>query len=846
MKAFLSHSSHDKSLVFEVYDALKPESVWIDRGEIELGDVFIEQIEEGIKNASDFILFWSAESAASEWVRLELHMALIQSLKRRAIRLRVVRLDRTALPLYLQHFHYLSVADSLTPASDIIEGLKRVLREPTRGVRHQFLNRNSELARLETLLNDNDTKVVVLNGFRGIGKTALAQETFRRFYESASVVNIPVTGGMGPTELAIRLSYEANSKVPDNMSELESLAAIENAIEEMITRGQFLIFRDCQHWLGGERELEEPLGTVLRQTVEHAETARNPIILTSTRRPQIPAAMAQNVSIVRVDGLSQEHTASITSLWFELSEGKQLAAEMAAKVAGELHGHPVAAKLAANLIAQYGSDHLLQYPRELVALRLDLAKTLIQDLRLHASAIKLMETLSIIGVPVPSRLLASAINCGEEEFLDAVEETSRTGIVETTDVGHLTVHPLVADYYWRSHLHHDDYQEKSATVAEIVHTHFRQLPTDSISFVLLLPVVVRLYGLSGNIERARNIRRDLFGELSQAAITHYNRRQYDLAESFIIQILAEHPNSWRMRQCLARIHIRKHRWNDADEMIDVLLKERPRDIGTLHMRGWRWLRAGEYERALEEYIHVLSYHGDHIASLRDGADCLHRLGRTTEALDFLERAKQIESDNPFVLDLEARILEELGEFEKALVSARVAVIRDSANWSQRHRLSRILNNLGRHEEAIVEAQEAHRLDPAQFTALSSLISLLLEAERTDDTKAHFAGLRRLAANQNQEQICDHLRARALLQSGDYGASLEIVEAQIRRRVNLAASYGLYVRIKLDLFEGMENRGSANARLMLQQAKSGLESCEAQPNHSHGTVDRLKERLAELE
>ena len=146
--------------------------------------------------------------------------------------------------------------------------------------------------------------------------------------------------------------------------------------------GQFLIFRDCQHWLGGERELEEPLSTILRKTLELSATGRNPIILTSTRRPQIPAEMAQHISIVRVGGLSPEHMASLASLWFELSEGRPLKQDKAIQVAGELHGHPVAAKLAANLIAQYGVDHLLQYPRELVALRLDLAKTLIQDLRL--------------------------------------------------------------------------------------------------------------------------------------------------------------------------------------------------------------------------------------------------------------------------------------------------------------------------------------------------------------------------------------------------------------------------------------------------------------------------------
>ena len=217
-----------------------------------------------------------------------------------------------------------------------------------------------------------------------------------------------------------------------------------------------------------------------------------------------------------------------------------------------------------------------------------------------------------------------------------------------------------------------------------------------------------------------------------------------------------------------------------------------------------------------------------------------------EALDFLDRAKQVESDNPFVLDLESRILEEMGEFEKALVSARLAAIRDPANWSQHHRQSRILSNLGRLEEAMVEAKEAYRLDPAQFTTLSSLVSLLLEGGQTDEAKAHFDGLKRLVVNQHQRQICDHLRARVLLQLGDDSASLEIVEEQIRRGQNLAASYGLYARIKLDQLESTSDKASANARLLFLQVKSGLKNCELQSDHNQITVERLRERLRALE
>lgn len=46
--------------------------------------------------------------------------------------------------------------------------------------------------------------------------------------------------------------------------------------------------------------------------------------------------------------------------------------------------------------------------------------------------------------------------------------------------------------------------------------------------------------------------------------------------------------------------------------------------------------------------------------LRDAAECLHRLNRNEEALKFLARAKERESENPFVLGLESRILEDIG------------------------------------------------------------------------------------------------------------------------------------------------------------------------------------------
>lgn len=142
MKAFLSHSSKDKSLVQNVYEGLRPNAAWLDKAEIEWGQSFLEKITAGIESASDFVLFWSSAAKESTWVSLELNMAFIRMLNEKAIRLKVVLLDKTDLYLYLKPYHFLDVSDSVDPARDILRQLVPALKEPQKAQRHRFLNRN--------------------------------------------------------------------------------------------------------------------------------------------------------------------------------------------------------------------------------------------------------------------------------------------------------------------------------------------------------------------------------------------------------------------------------------------------------------------------------------------------------------------------------------------------------------------------------------------------------------------------------------------------------------------------------------------------------------------------------
>ena len=275
-----------------------------------------------------------------------------------------------------------------------------------------------------------------------------------------------------------------------------------------------------------------------------------------------------------------------------------------------------------------------------------------------------------------------------------------------------------------------------------------------------------------------------------------------------------------------------------------LLRERPRDQGIRHLRGWRLLRSGRYDDALLAFSEVLSVHDQHVPSYRDSAECLYRVGRPAEALDLLRRAKHIESDNPFALDLEARIYVELGRFEEALAAARVAVVRNPTRWGLRHRLSRILTALERWPEALHEAREAVRLDPAQFVARSHLISLLINGEYMAEAEELFEGLRRSAADRKQRDIYEHLNARLAFGRGDLDRALALVQRQIAVRRSLAENYGLLASIRLAQAR-RARPDSASARLFVGQAVSAVDSCEKQEDHDPHVVESLRRRLASL-
>jgi hypothetical protein len=111
---FISYSHADKELARALAEALRRRGlkVWIDEGELKLGDSLIERIATAIAEVEFFLTLVSESSRNSNWCRKELALAVTGELGREGVNVLPVRVDGAEMPAALADVFYLDLTES--------------------------------------------------------------------------------------------------------------------------------------------------------------------------------------------------------------------------------------------------------------------------------------------------------------------------------------------------------------------------------------------------------------------------------------------------------------------------------------------------------------------------------------------------------------------------------------------------------------------------------------------------------------------------------------------------------------------------------------------------------------
>ena len=124
MKVFISHSHKDDKIVKKLATGLKDQNVdvWLDKWEIQPGDLIIYKIEEALRECQDFLIILSSESVKSPFVEHEWHIWMMRQFelekqshaKNQKTRRRIIPIifGQVEIPFFLTPYKYLKIDEN--------------------------------------------------------------------------------------------------------------------------------------------------------------------------------------------------------------------------------------------------------------------------------------------------------------------------------------------------------------------------------------------------------------------------------------------------------------------------------------------------------------------------------------------------------------------------------------------------------------------------------------------------------------------------------------------------------------------------------------------------------------
>jgi hypothetical protein len=123
---FLSYSWADKPLARELAAGLDSRGcrVWIDEGELRIGDSLVESISEALDRVDFVVALVSTASVGSDWCRKEISLAMTGEVKRQGVTVMPLRVGDVEMPPTLKDKVHLAV-----DPDDVTDAVERLLRD---------------------------------------------------------------------------------------------------------------------------------------------------------------------------------------------------------------------------------------------------------------------------------------------------------------------------------------------------------------------------------------------------------------------------------------------------------------------------------------------------------------------------------------------------------------------------------------------------------------------------------------------------------------------------------------------------------------------------------------------
>lgn len=789
--AFVSYSTRNWDFVRNLVESLKNDGVWVDKWNIDIGDPLPSKIEEGIAHSAEFIFVLSKESLESNWARYESHMAVIRALEDANFRIIIIRIDKSQVPLRFRPFLYV---DGSKDRNAAIEQVQKALKERREGIsgalyRRQFVNRHEEIGQMELAVADPETSLVCLWGIYGMGKRTVVDEAIKRIWQKPATTKIQLSEAHFGSRLSLDLCAAAGIDLPpDGASRGELIKSSLLAVEILVSKGQILVFDRLETLLNDSGFLHPDFNTVIEHLSSLPACFKVPIFLLSRRMPKLKSEIARRLALVKLGGMLHEHVVSV--LENEVNRIERRIPDHRAslvEIAKQLHGYPLAARLAAPLLVKHSSEFLLANLIHVTELRRDVAEAILSHTHFSATQLELLKVFSICDASLTVPDLSGVSGRSPEKVVIDIDRLADDNLLEPDGVA-IRLHPLLVDFYWKQARSSPDFEATVGAIAKYAQSALKSQKTGTEKFIQWLAIAVRTLFLSGRADEARRLRSDLIGELKIACIELYQRQAYPLCLQYCEEYLQADPDDFEIALHRARSLSRLGRDKDALAVLENLLKLAPttgRRVRLLFSIARTHLEAKRDEEAKKFYLQTLDLNPKYLPALEGMTEFLLKNNAVSDADGFVERAIAVAPMNAWALSAHADLLWRKGKAENAIGEMEKAVKSQPDNPTFLFRLGRFHQQSGQLTTAYDMFRRAKANDDTYLDARLSLASVAINLSKLDEAAAEIKAIRRIAPSE-KKHVLDNIEAEYHLALGDIETAAQIAESALRHHRRIPA------------------------------------------------------------
>lgn len=735
MKIFLSHATADKPLVRKVHSLLCRENAWLDEVDIENGENIVSKINEGLKEASHFVLFWSKPAAKSKWVEAEVNAAFVRYISGQC-KLMMFVIDKDSnddIEPLLQPFKYDVIDDSDNLNQKAQKIYETIMAANSISItRRKVEDRFEEISKIDTLTKEG-CRMVVLYGLLGVGKSSLARKAFNSIYTDTVPFELDFYNVPGPVELYFRFARQFKLPIPKNIPKEDEKKKLEEILEIIASQHRNLILRDVKGWLLDDGTPNEELNYIFNRIIKSEMFSNTFVLVTSSRHIELPRTIdyIQRSRSISIRGVDDATTAAIIMDHSSLLNGK-IEQDKVRILAKKLHGYPLAAELMGRLIDENSVDYYLSQEFKVNDLKIGLAKELISYSNPDDETVEFLKLIALAKSCLYNEEYAEAMEKEYEEICRCADKAYQSGFVFYED-GCYKLEHIIENYYY-SIAHNDPNWKKTANklVNYLCNKVEDGMHEENVSdYLRLIPIICYLLALTNKTIKINHFRTDMNATMGSAMWDQYNSRDYTEADDIALALLEVDKKNYDAMYVHSLCLIRKDHIADAEKIIEKMLEEYPNRKQGYYAMGNLFKSNGNYEEAITWYSRGVEINNKYAACYRGLAECYLYLGQVEMAETNIDNAIQYAESNLYNYLIKSKVLEAAKEYDKAIdLLAKEAIGTDNKAqlYFRLGRLYALKNNV---DEAIAYYKRALECNPNEIDAEISLVSIYVSQHKID-------------------------------------------------------------------------------------------------------------------